>query len=95
MTYACPVYNNCAFRHFNKIQIKQNKILRMILDANMFDTTESLHNRTNIPFIRDFVDKLNESFYSRALSHENNLISTLGNYANCNFLIKHHLPKIL
>lgn len=33
MTYACPTFTNCASSHFNKIQLVQNKCLRMALDS--------------------------------------------------------------
>lgn len=97
MTYACQVFNNCAFSHFNKIQTTQNKLLRMIFNADWFTTNVALHNAANIPFIRNFVDKLTNDFYCRTASHKNNLINSLGKYteAPLGFRLKHHLPRLV
>lgn len=95
MTYACPVFNNCPVTHFRRLQIQQNKVLRMATNAPWFTRNDDMHDETNIPFIRDFIDKLTESFYDRANSHDNHLIKTLGAYSknSIGFRVKHRLPK--
>ncbi|CRK90404.1 CLUMA_CG004194, isoform A [Clunio marinus] len=81
MTYACPIFSNCPDVHFKRLQIQQNKLLRMVLNAPFFTRTTDLHKEANdIPTIRQFVDKLTKQFYSRASSHENKLVKNLGNY---------------
>jgi Reverse transcriptase (RNA-dependent DNA polymerase)/Endonuclease-reverse transcriptase len=94
-TYACPVLANCPQTHFRKLQIVQNKCLRMILSAPFFTRTSFLHEELKIPMIRDFVDKITKNFYDRSKQHENTLISTLGDYKldNLPFRLKHRLPK--
>ena len=95
LTYACPVYCNCANRHLNKIQICQNKILRMILDSPLYTTNLEIHSLAKIPTIREFISKLTDNFYSRVTNHENPYVSNLGNYDynNLPFRVKHRLPK--
>ena len=41
-TYACPVYSSCAKTHFRKMQIFQNKCLRMALSAPYRTRIEAL-----------------------------------------------------
>jgi hypothetical protein len=99
MTYACPVFANAANCHINKLQLFQNKILRMILDIkwNDFKSTQDIHDSANIPLIRDFIVKISRNFYSKSLSHSNHLINKLGNYDTDSlpFPVKHRLPKPL
>lgn len=97
MTYACQVFNNCAPTSLNRIQIKQNKILRMIFDADWFTTNKSLHKRANIPTVRDYVDKLTRKFYEEAELHDNHLINNIGRYNrdSLGFRVKHRLPRAI
>lgn len=93
MTYACQIFNNCAKCHFNKLQVQQNKCLRMILSAPYYTRTTKLHLDSGIPTIRDFVNKLTESFYERCNTHSNELISILGTYKLDEIgRVKHRLP---
>ena len=43
LTYACQVYSNCPKIHFNRLQMMQNKCLRMVLSAPYFTRTTELH----------------------------------------------------
>lgn len=94
MTYACTIFNNCAFTHFKKLQIQQNKCLRLVLNSDRYTRITKLHSDSGIPTIRDFVDKLNRAFYERATSHTNRLINSLGKYTldDVGRRVKHRLP---
>jgi hypothetical protein len=63
MTYACPAWSNAAPTHISKLQILQNKILRMILNAPYITPIVQLHNDSKIPYIKDFIAKLCDKFY--------------------------------
>lgn len=78
VTYACPVFAKCANSHFNKLQVLQNKCLRMVLSAPFRTRTSKLHRDANIPFVREFVDKLTENFYKGCEISDNSLIRNLG-----------------
>jgi endonuclease/exonuclease/phosphatase family metal-dependent hydrolase len=97
MTYACIIFNNCAKTHLNKLQVVQNKCLRMILNADFYDRNVDLHDRARIPTIRNFIDKLTKNFYERSFHHENDLISNLGKYTidDVRLRVKHRLPRPL
>ena len=95
LTYACPVFSNCAKSHLAKLQITQNKCLRMILNAPYITKITVLHEETNLPYIEEFIDKLTENFYKKAHFNKNKLIKKLGtyNYNSLSFRLKHRLPK--
>ena len=94
MTYTCPVFNNAANTHLNKLQIHQNKCLRMALNAEFYTRTTQLHHDAKIPTIREFIDKSTSKFYLRAKNHDSPLINTLGNYSKdrLDFRVRHRLP---
>src|SRR5690349_21767838 len=97
LTYASPIFSNCAKTHFERLQKIQNKALKMASNSDwLFTRTSTLHLQTGIPLVRDYVDQLDEKFYSRCREHENLLISNLGHYdfANLGFRLKHRLPKL-
>jgi hypothetical protein len=95
LTYACPVFANAAKTHIKKLQIAQNKSLRMVLSARFRTRIHILHKKTNIPPIKDFISKLTENFYSKSASSTNGLISRLGDYSLRTLppRLKHKLPR--
>jgi hypothetical protein len=97
MTYACPIFSNCPKTHFNKLQIWQNKCLRMALSAPYDTRVTELHNKANVPYIRNFVDDLTNRFYEKVKNHSNSLVNQLGDYSSDSvpFRIKHRLPRAL
>ena len=99
MTYGCPVFANAAKCHINKMQLLQNKILRMILNVHWsdFKSTEEIHCMAGVPLISSFINQITENFYMRTSGHDNVLFSSLGNYDkdSLSFRVKHKLPKPL
>lgn len=97
MTYACSIFSNCPKTHFRKLQIQQNKCLRMALNAEFRTKVSQLHTESKVPTIREFVDKITERFYKKTTDHPNKLISNLGLYTleDVRGSVKHRLPKPL
>ena len=97
LTYACPVFANAAKCHLNKLQLFQNKLLRMILDIHWYDfkSTEVIHDSAHVPLILDFISRLTTNFYSKVEHNSNDLFSSLGHYDydSLSFRVKHKLPK--
>jgi hypothetical protein len=95
MTYACPVFANCAIGHMQRLQVLQNKCLRMVLNAPFRTRIASLHKRTRIPMINSFVKKLTDNFYKNSAKSSNKLVSRLGDYSRQSGLKfpKHRLPR--
>lgn len=79
LTYGCPVWGKCAPKHLKKIQIVQNKILKIIMNLPYFHRTSSLHTTVNIPYIEQFINKISHTFYSKNTFSENPLVSGIEN----------------
>lgn len=82
LVYAGIIVHNCPKKNFGRLQIMQNKCLRMALSAPYYTRTTELHREAKIPYIDDFIAKNAKHFYERAQMHDNPLISPLGDYAN-------------
>ena len=95
LTYACPVFSNSAKTHIAKLQVTQNKCLRMVLNAPYITKITELHEKSNIPYMTEYIDKLTNSFYDKANISKNSLIKRLGKYSanTLPFRVKHKLPK--
>lgn len=95
LTYASPVFAHIAKTHKNRLQVQQNRALRMVLNAPLRTRIKRLHDRTNIPLIDDYTKKLNQSFFKRCDSSKNNLIRSLGTnkFSALPNRPKHRVPK--
>jgi hypothetical protein len=95
LTYACPVFANAAKTHIQKLQVAQNKNLRMALSARYCTRIHLLHERSNIPLIREYISKLTENFYKKSATSVNSLVSRLGEYSHRTPFprLKHKLPR--
>lgn len=78
LTYACPIFSHAAKTHLNKLQVLQNKCLRMVLNARYRTRISTLHRRSKIPTISSFISKLSKSFYENSAKSSNRLIKSLG-----------------
>ena len=99
ITYASPIFANAAACHLKKLQLFQNKMLRMISDIRWYDfkSVSEIHDSAKIPLISSFISKLTANFYSKIVHHPNDLFSSLGqyDYNSLSFRVKHKLPKPL
>jgi hypothetical protein len=95
LTYACPVFANAAKTHLNKLQVLQNKNLRMVLNAPFRTRIQTLHKKASMPTISEFITKLTERFYVRASGSTNRLVKRLGDYSQRTLphRLKHKLPR--
>ena len=75
--YACPVWGVCAKFHIKKLQICQNKLLKMMLNLPWHFSTKDLHNQTNIKLINDKICSITERFKLYSSLWSNPLISSL------------------
>jgi endonuclease/exonuclease/phosphatase family metal-dependent hydrolase len=97
ITYASTIFHNCPKSHFSRLQILQNKCLRMILSAPYDSRITKLHAELKIPTIEEFVAKCAKTFYEKTTEHENDLIRPLGNYSadSLSFRLIHNLPRAI
>lgn len=73
LTYACPIWDKCATFHISKIQVFQNKMLRIITNAPWFRRNVNLHNDLQIQEMVDYIKTLSKNFYSWLLNSSGSL----------------------
>jgi hypothetical protein len=80
MTYACPVWGFAPSHHINKLQIFQNKLLRLITKLPRVTPIATLHEHAGVPLIHTYIKTLATTFYSKTASSANLYIKNLGKY---------------
>lgn len=75
--YACPVWGVCAKSHIYKLQVCQNKILKMMLNLPRHFSTKRLHDISNTNLISQRIAVISNKFASSCSSNENNYIINL------------------
>ncbi|KAK9753730.1 hypothetical protein QE152_g1801 [Popillia japonica] len=73
------IWSNSKERHINRLQVQQNKCLRIILGADIRTTVAELHQAAGIPQVADYIRQAAEVFYERTVINDNPLISGITN----------------
>jgi hypothetical protein len=74
LCYGVETWFNCATTHKKKLQIIQNKCLKIIKNRHWRYSTFDLHQETNMPMIEAFGEKIYGNFMQRCRFSENPLI---------------------
>lgn len=77
LLYASPVWCNCANTHRKRLQILQNRILKMCLSLHWRYSTHQLHQDANVEMIQQVIEKLTQKFIDRCGAVPNPLINNL------------------
>lgn len=95
LTYAGTIIINCPKTNFQRLQVMENKCLRMALNLPYGSKNSLLHEQAKIPTIKEFVDKNSNKFYEKVEAHDNLLLNSLGSYVNnpLPFRLRHKLPR--
>lgn len=76
--YAAPAWHDTSACHIKRLQIAQNKLLKMIFNLPFYFSTTGLHSLSNIPFVKDKINYTSERFFARcaisSYEHIRNLI---------------------
>lgn len=80
MTYASAAWATTAKCHMNKLQVIQNRVLRMALDAPWFVRNTTIHDDTNMETIEAFIRRTATKILARAEEHPNPLIADTQKY---------------
>ncbi|GFV54379.1 RNA-directed DNA polymerase from mobile element jockey [Trichonephila clavipes] len=75
LTCACQIWGCAAQHHLNKLQILQNRTLRLILNYPRFIARRYLHRDSNIDPINENQISLSRTFYDNVNMHNNPLIA--------------------
>ncbi|GFU37187.1 hypothetical protein NPIL_5911 [Nephila pilipes] len=73
------IWGNTLQDNINKLQIHQNRALRLITGAPTFIPRKILHEELNTESIPQIIQKLAISFYNTLENHENPTINSLSN----------------
>lgn len=63
-TYACPVFEEMAQTHYKKLQILQNKILKMALNLHWRTPTAEVHQEAEVETVAEFVARISNNLNS-------------------------------
>jgi len=91
LTYAAPAWAFAANTHLKKLQIFQNRVLKLISKCPRYTRMTDLHRRLNIDTIFTHIRDLTQTFYENVNAVDNNLITGLGSYQVLN-RYKHRRP---
>jgi hypothetical protein len=79
LTYGVEVWHDCAATHRRKLQIVQNKCLKIINNRNWRYSTSALHEESGMPLIQDFGIKICDRFSQKSRFSNNPLILEIFN----------------
>lgn len=77
LLYGCQVWGDCAKCHIKRLQVSQNKLLKMMLNLPWHHSTLDVHRIGNVELISDRIQKLTNKFVMRCGLADNELISQL------------------
>lgn len=77
LSYGFPAWHCCAQTHRKKLQVKQNKLLKMMLDLDFNHPTEDLHRLANTEPLDEWIQKLLPKFWLGCSMSENTLLSEM------------------
>lgn len=63
LTYAAPIWCGITDTQTARLQRIQNKMLRCVTSAPRYTKIEDLHNMTNMPTFRQYIEDISDKFY--------------------------------
>lgn len=94
LLYAAPIWSCAAKTHKDKMQIFQNKVLRILAKKTKREIRiTELHRRFNMDRINTQIKNMAEKFYATAEEAKNPLVQHLGQYDH-SFRWKYKRPKM-
>lgn len=77
LSYASPMISMASKTQRKRLQVKENKILRLLLDKPYDYNTLELRKEANIISLDDFMVKITNSFYCKSAISDNELIRAI------------------
>ena len=88
MLYACPSWSFTCDSNISKLQVVQNKFLRIIGNCRKFTQISIVHKELNIEYVKSYIKKLSQSYFWRAKNHKNSLVRSII-YDKTSAVLKH------
>jgi len=64
-SYGCPIYGSAAATNLKRLQIAQNKVLKMCQNLHWRTNTDNVHELAGVEKVNEHILKLTESFLNR------------------------------
>ena len=80
LTYGSVVWGTAAHEHISKLQVIQNRFLKLALEAPYRTSTAQIHEESGIDYISVYIKKAAVKTINKAQKHENTLITSQLNY---------------
>ena len=93
LLYACPVWSMICKSHYSKLQIVQNKFLRLIGGYRRFSLISEMHRNINIEPVKDYIKTLNVSYFNKIDNHSNRLVRSI-RYVNKRYKHKRLMQEV-
>lgn len=78
LTYAAPVWSSLADTNYNKLQVVQNKAIKIAYNTPFKTNLKLLHSKIKFPLIKNFILKTSRKFYLlKNPAHSNSIISSI------------------
>jgi len=61
LLYGAPIWHDCAKTHISRLQVAQNKVLKLMLNLPFYFSTKKLHEKANV----DLVDTMAKSIFDK------------------------------
>lgn len=78
MTYASPVWKTVAKTHFQKLEVTQNKCLRLALNKCRRTPIHQLLQEAGVLSLQSFIHSMSSCFHTKLPLHPNPLVNRLG-----------------
>ena len=75
MEYGAPALNITNNANKNKLEVNQNKCLRLINNANITTPFKTLRKTSNITDLNSRLQTLTKKWYNKAKTNQNNIVS--------------------
>lgn len=79
MVYAAPLWYKASKTNIKKLQVIQNKTLKLIFNLPIRYSTHELHDEYNLDMFQNYIKKLADNFKSNCRSSQYRLINDLAN----------------
>lgn len=80
LTYAAPVWSNTCATNYKKLQVVQNKCLRVIGDFSRSTPINIIHDKLCIVPIKEYILNLTIKFCDKTSNSKDNFIKSITNY---------------
>ena len=80
LLYGCEAWSILAQCNKKRVQILQNKCLKIIFTAPRYTGISDLHDVARMPYIAELLDSHDQKMFNFSLTHENPLVRAMGHF---------------